>query len=1543
MNRGTLSGTAKALFAVLCLTNLVLMFAPARARGELPAMHNYCSVPPDLGFKPNLLVMMDNSASMYDLSYTDPANYCLDDSVDTFEKAVSPYPGYFEPQKLYSYNLASDSFEPASSQAMPPTTCNAAQKGYLCVNISSGKVDNFLAGGSFLNWLAMSKLDIEKKALTGGNYDPDSKRLQAESRGCQGKRFVKMVGTSPVTLVLRGPIPSEGDYVYRASNGGQTRIEVYANRYSKAPCLDAVKAWQNASGLGAFKTAALGCMNNLADPSNASVPSKGKVYTEIMSDCYASLASETPPGLDNGLNLDCKKRLGLYGSDPDNVPANTGEDVCGGGVNHTVTDYGDYVFSSGYLGECFSLGGSLDLDCAKLQMNDFCHDMLTPTLTDPSLTAAMSGTNANLPAFILDAGVTNLGKPAGTLRARVVQATAPTGLIQQFANEINFGAMVFNDNGAGSECGQPGSLIPCVKHCQDDPFPRNECNLPEDCESGQSCSADSPSDGGTIISYINHTPLGDHAKGSGLIASIDAVRADSWTPLAETFYQAIQYFANRGDLRLQAADFDPAWPPSQFSCQKNNLLLVTDGMSTADRASAVNSFVAGGVGGYLADWDRGWPALKTSTDSDTVSAAPAYQGSYNLDDLAWIARNKNITNLSRPVLGASDYLSSYVVYTGAPCDAYDGNGNCTTSDEAVPEKMMQLVASKGGGKIANARNPANLETALREMLALIGTSTNSGTDASILSTGSGNGAIFLSEQFYPTKSFDGGASSASWVGEMQSLWYYIDPFLGSPGTASTIREDSDENLKLDLVSDRVVQFSTLANKLQVQLLQDSDGNGTADAAVGAPIDPDQLKSLWRAGKKLWSRDLLATPRAIYTPLLSGGAGEGASGLMKFTWDAPDNSGALEPYLQAAGNPATVKLMQYLHGFDFPGDSATRSRTLRIGSIPGASLSTLSTDPYVSLPRDKGIGVWKLGDIISSTPALQSAAGLGSYHLAVPRGYNDSSYSRFTAQQGYQGRGTVYVGANDGMLHAFRLGGLQQQPESGSSWPLNQKAALAGSDPGREEWAFIPGNALPYLRYLKEPGYSHLNLVDGSLTLVDASLGDPLSCARADYWNCPKDGGTGKNWRTVLIGGMGLGGASKGAGDACGEGDAGTCVKAPLPSGGLSSYFALDVTGQAGDGSGPAPKLLWEFAPAGLGFATSGAAIVKLNARSGTNFITHNPDKNGRWFAVFASGPTGAIDSSSCQFQGKSDQNLKLFVIDLNAVPPLVENHNYWVIDTGIQGAFGGSMAGAGIDTDRWNRSAPGWYEDDALYLGYTRKVPGGGWTTGGVLRLLTRENPDPAQWKWSTVIDGIGPVTGSVAKLQDRASHNLWLYFGTGRYFYNQDDMAASRALFGVKEPCYTAQDSLVDDATCSATPLQLSDLGNASLGAAANPLATKGWWIGLDGAGSGYGSERMAGNPSTLTGGSVFFTTFKPSSVPCLPGASYLWRVKYNSGGSSTLSGQAVVALSNGSSKGLPLAGWSDKGGRRSEAMTGRPGGVKVVSNSGLRPLRRIIHIQER
>ncbi len=1529
MNKGAAPRTARYAVVVMLVSVLLLFAATARAADPAAAMQAYCSVPPlpGIGVRPNLLLMLDNSASMYDLAYTDPTLFCFD---DTFNPGGS-YPGYFDENKVYRYVTSGEYFT-ATTDSIAASSCNQAGTDFLCVNIKSKKVDTFLATGRFLNWLAMSKLDLEKLALTGGKYDPGTGMMQAESRGCVGKRFVKMVykdgAPLPVTFGVRGPIPNEWGYVSQASHGGATRIDIYPGVYRKEQCLDAVKKWQDNAPIPELSSAAGLCMGNLYDANH--IPTPGKIFTETLSLCY-SAGTDFSVEQTSDIANDCIRRYKIHM--PFQIVRNTGEDICAMRVYHTPRYYDEFLHTTGYLGECAQGAGfSINQPCGLNSIKDYCRELADPWLSDPSANANRAATDAALPSFILDAGITNLGTPAASVVVRVAAGAAPSGLVQQFANKINFGAITFNDDGARSECDQ-GGAVRCVSYCSGDAAPQRECGIATDCDTKGPCLPAAKKDGGSIISYINYSPVGDH--GSGLIAAIDAIRGTSWTPLAETLYESIGYFSNNGAYRFQTGDFDAAKPPSMYSCQRNNVLIVTDGMSTADRAPALNAFVADAV----SKWSGagGLPAGKTTTAETAVSAAPPYQGSYNLDEVAWVARHRNIFDLNQPAARPKEYITTHVVYTGPPCGdaagAYNADGSCVTTDEGVPEKMMQLTAQNGGGSMKSVKNLPALRGALTGIFLQVIGGTSVGAGSSLLSTGDSNGALYLQPRFFPNKSYDGWGSAAAWTGELQSLWYYIDPLVGTSGAANSIREDTDRDRSLDLKQDRVVRFeapNTLGED-RATLLTDRDGDGNVDVPqpAGYPLSvvPEAVQSLWRAGRQLWARDPLE--RTLYTQT-------DEATLTSFLDTSLDASRQL---LQAKDRAEADQIVAFVKGVDdADGNNGepTRERNLQA---------------YGTAEKK----IWKLGDIISSAPVVQSAVPLGSYHLPAPRGYGDTSYGDFIKADGAYGkRGTVYVGANDGMLHAFRLGSLKVRPDSGT-WPVTRKAQLLGNTDavegkvlGDEEWGFIPKSALPYLRYLKEPLYPHLYYVDGTSTLVDASIGDPANCSRGDYWNCAK---AGRSWRTVLVGGMGLGGASRPYGTDCADdGSLATCVKSPAAGvGGLSSYFALDVTDQSAEGG--TPRLLWEFSHPQMGFATSGAAILRVKARrvEGTVEI-HDPDRNGRWFAVFASGPTGAVDRGTRQFTATSDQNLKLFVVDLNAIPPFVQGRNYWVIDTDIPYAFGGSMSGAGIDSDRWNGgdSLKGQYEDEALYVGYTRSGDGG-WT-GGVLRLSTGEDPNPANWKTSRVIDGVGPVTGAVAKLQDRQYKRLWLYFGTGRHFYNQDEPQSARALFGVLEPCYRGGDNAlrINDA-CTATPVTRGDLTEVTDAAKVVPPGQqqgsyRGWWIALDGASTGLGSERAIDAPISVTSGAVFFPTFKPPLDPCGEGVSYLWGVHYSTGGAvGSLLGQAVLPLSNGSAAGVDLSGFTDRAGRRSAPLPGKAVKPRLVTNSGLRPLKRIIHMQER
>ncbi len=115
--------------------------------------------------------------------------------------------------------------------------------------------------------------------------------------------------------------------------------------------------------------------------------------------------------------------------------------------------------------------------------------------------------------------------------------------------------------------------------------------------------------------------------------------------------------------------------------------------------------------------------------------------------------------------------------------------------------------------------------------------------------------------------------------------------------------------------------------------------------------------------------------------------------------------------------------------------------------------------------------WILGDIVHSTPVV----------VGAPSGFTgEESYQNFYFAHENRQK-LVYVGANDGMLHAF------------------------DADDGEEMWAFVPEFSLPDFAAMADSGYCHVYTCDQTVSVSDVNL----------------SGG----WRTVLITNGREGGAS----------------------------------------------------------------------------------------------------------------------------------------------------------------------------------------------------------------------------------------------------------------------------------------------------------------------------------------------------------------------------------------------------------------------------------
>ena len=1060
-------------------------------------------------------------------------------------------------------------------------------------------------------------------------------------------------------------------------------------------------------------------------------------------------------------------------------------------------------------------------------------------------------------------------------------------------------------------------------------------------------------EGGYVQVYVSGGSL------SSTVNQINLTRPTANTPMGETLWTTTGYFAQQSSIaggpgpRYAAGDYqinnnvDPfnygtGGQPRYPTCANSFVLLLTDGEPCSDGnlPATILNYASGrstfNCSGGSCPAETGTLPENYSFPASTFSSCSAGGYTAGLEDVALFMHTTDLRN--SPTLGSNNIsgtqnLTLYTVFafgTGSTLLKYASiNGGFEDLDSSNTPNSQAEWDNNGDGEpdtYYEATDGATLEKQIAAAFSSMLKRASSGTAASVLASGEGQGANLIQAVFYPRRRI--GNDVIAWTGLVQNLWYHVDPFFSN----SNIIEDTVQDSILDLSNDYIVQlqFDSTQNKTIANLYEDLNADGVPDSAT--PVETrsfEDLNYLWEAGKLLWSRDLSTSPRKIYTTI--NGSSFLNNGPDAWGFDA-NNASTLAPYLNATDTnfdgsvtDDAANIINYIHGVDIVQDADAdglndyRERTVDINGVSN---------------------VWKLGDVLNSTPRIASWVKLNNYDEPYPRKYGDASYNAFTQTAGYLNRGMVYAGGNDGMLHAFRLGLLELKWGGQTS---TEKARMTGANTGEEAWAFIPKNALPYLKYQADQEYCHIYSVDLSPYIFDSSIGAPGSGDISGNLK-PVDGST---WRTILIGGMKTGGACASTTtttatrpDVDGDGSkdfVNTPVDVSGSSVGYSSYFALDVTDENN------PQLLWEFSDPQLGFTTSGPAIIREG--SGSN--------NGKWFVIFGSGPTGPISLADMQFMGRSDQNLRLFVLDLKT-GALVRT-----IDTGIANAFAGSLLNATNDSNMD-------YQDDAVYVGYVERTPSSPytWTNGGVLRLVTKEDANPNNWVWSKVIDNTGPVTSSVARLQKNSGCTtapgkpgcLWLFFGTGRFYYAQqsgiDDQNGQREIFGIKEPCVIPSGAGIGiDATCAtaATGItNVSAIADVPATSVANSSAFKGWYISMDAATTGFGAERVITDPLAVTTGLVFFTSSKPYTSACdIGGKTYIWAVRYNTGGDATslLKGAALIQVSTAAIEQINLASaFTEKDNRRSSAMEGLPPtqqGLSIMTQPP--PIKRTIHLRER
>jgi type IV pilus assembly protein PilY1 len=849
----------------------------------------------------------------------------------------------------------------------------------------------------------------------------------------------------------------------------------------------------------------------------------------------------------------------------------------------------------------------------------------------------------------------------------------------------------------------------------------------------------------------------EHTIGTNMVTMITDLQntgCDTWTPLAEAFYVAMQYFkqedpasgldystsavpnANAGDDPYNnGADVVP--------CAKSFVLLLTDGASTKD------SKIPSTYKDYDGDGDKTGCDEASETNCDYPTGGTDF-----LDDLALYAR----TNDLRADLENDQNLYLYAIYAFGNDDNArsllrdaarnggfeDRNGNNKPDGTYSDPADQRLEWDKDGDGVPDtffeASDGYQLEAKLLAAITDMLKRASSGTTASVLATnnlGAGN-----SVQSYYRPIVTSGTEDVRWLGYMQSMW--VDPW-------GNLREDTNHNLKLDLRSsgsqstadgnvDRIVQVvndgsDTVGYIYTKHYLYNTDNGPGGDCTLADcnnvfdKVTLDTLQPLFEAGLELSKKN--PNNRKIFTYVgTSGVVGSG---------DDIDASG--DVILFDTGTSSRIQPFLGVRNDTVWGDS---------GAGLGADIDT-RTSNIIKWTRGTDVtglrnrtldGVtWRLGDIVNSTPLVVGPA-VEYYHLL----YEDQDYIDYINFA--KNRETVvYVGGNDGMMHAFTHYILKKDPVTQD---LSYEPVGGTSESiGEELWAYIPQCLLPHLKWTASDDYTHTYYVNSEPRIFDAKL--------------RTDGSGNPAYGTYMVFGLNLGGKAISVYEDFGSG----VVQRNFSP----TYVMMDITDPRD------PKLMWERSYSGLGLNTVIPAPVRTGSLNGDT---------GKHFLVFGSGPT--------DYDHTSSQKGHMFVVDmLTGEPYGTSATEDWIWESTNDSYFNSPLA---LDVFQTNNT-------DAVYIAenffnktwqadlHKVSIP----CTKCIWEDDTDGSPyekdeveykdDPTSWSFNQIFDSPGPITVKLNVAQDSLK-NILLYFGTGRVFNNADKIdAAQQYLYCLKDPFY--------------------------------------------------------------------------------------------------------------------------------------------------------------
>jgi hypothetical protein len=1471
----------------IIVAGLGIVLAIAGVVPAMAAMSDYCSVPPFLSSSqamPNVMIMLDNSGSMADHPYNEPFDPKQFDSQHYF--------GYFEPTWMYKYNSTSKMWI-----------------HYTGADPGTGYTDDTepIASGDFLNWAATRKLEVAKKLLVGGNPGinasnnvnprtvtaPATVKLYSEDEGSSNAvNFDNSDITSlPSYTYLLVPgysnviYPFTGEYTYKLASGGCTGSPgcsklsitpvVSTMRYTSLPTSsDILPSPNNWTKLNRASPP-WGCSDNASyrcavrdsvggDPTAASAPDDDTSYIQNRTDTRPMLFGLSAGAFTLGVGSIQDVNVVVEAKMVENASGNCGS----GGSRATRKIQGVLSLGSGATTNWASSSSTLNRN--NNNWNKYAAYTFTWS-TNPATGNAWTWDDirngASSTQWLRSFGVQN------------AETTVYNGTTQNcFSRETQ--VYIFVDIMTPS--GTYSLVVDTGKQTITDVGILD--NLADGARFGMATYG-SGANGAKV-----RVPI-DFSNSASIAEQVIRVTADSNTPVAESEYQVAPLFASTANAYTTGNKTvnDPYYfmyshltshgtstlNDQYVPCAKSYIIFMTDGEPTSDDFENASGSTVSKPTGFTTD------RFRTGSFFDDLTlwgrTKDMRPGTCSGPQSSWTfpcipsPPNQNVVTYPVFLFGNGSTLLQSGAINGGFSGAVPANGlppclnptNPTQLKSGISQDELKLcfrfsssntsgiikpIAPWGGtgGTVAGDDPPLTyyegsdayaLQSSLTAAIADIMKRSASGTAVSVLTTSSRGVGSMLQAYFLPIR--------------------------------HDLREDTIADKQLVMSQDNVIKMyldPTTTETMAARFTTDDLGTGgtLSTCSPSSVTSFSDINYLWEGGQKLAL--IRPSERAIYTAkkVIRGST---TTNTFSATNDFSVNSLTTEPTFSTDLNPDAVysaeNIVRYVRG-------ECLETGVQNDTACGATANSVFRDRRVTVQDNSNhnIGdingnVWKLGDIITSTPQVLGTKAINAYFDY----YFDQTYYNFTTGTAYTTRsGIAFVGANDGMLHAFRVGYLkpQDQPMSlAHVWALF-KNFFGDSDNinnklGDEVWSYIPFNAFPYLKYLADPNYCHIYFNDLPVNLVDASLGGTANPNPADIK-------TSDSWRTIVIGSMRFGGCGGGTPQYPPAGAAATV--------GYSAYYAIDVT----DAEHPVP--LWEFTDADLGYTTSYPAIIRTGDTS-----TDKQTQNGYWYAVFGSGSKqlpGATSDISRTTTGY------VYILDLKTgtlVKKIALDHNAIVSDI------------LGVDANKD-------YLSEKLYLGTSY----GDFTAGWKGKMISIDIPNQdLSASWTPTINylfnGNAPFTAKPDATLD-ASYKTWVFAGSGKYFTALDQADTTQQIFlgfkdvGIATPLTIAAldnrtnttttgsvtstkqicmyDSTINGGTGLPNGFGFQTVVTAVSTTIVTADSVQGWYINLA---TSPSAERVISRP-TVFGGLVDFLTYVPNGDPCNAGGnSYLYSVGYATG----------------------------------------------------------------